>query len=145
MFETALEISAGAVIFKKHAEAQKVIVYSRRNASQWCLPKGKIEKDETKEQAAIREVKEETGLEGLIIDYLDEVRYSYVDKTRELRLEKTVYYFLMKFQSGEISTDDPGVETVVWADIDDAIDRVSFSNEKRILEKAKSMLRDKRI
>ncbi len=141
MYKTMPEISAGAVLYRETEREFQVIIYSRKNASQWCLPKGKIEKDETREEAAIREVKEETGLEGQIIEHLKDVYYSYADKRRKLHLNKTVHYFLMKYCQGDINTDDAGVEDVLWVDIDEAIEKVTFENEKQILRKALSVLR----
>ena len=141
MYKTMPEISAGAVLYKESEGKIQVVIYSRKNASQWCLPKGKIEKGETREEAAIREVEEETGLKGQIIEHLKDIYYSYVDKRRKLHLNKTVHYFLMKYSHGDINTDDSGVEDVVWIDIDEAIEKVTFENEKQALQRAKSVLR----
>lgn len=140
MHKTEKEISAGAVIFKKTKENYQVIIYSRNRNTQWCLPKGKIEPGETAQRAATREVKEETGLEGKIITHLKDIYYTYDDKIRKLHLEKTVHYFLMEFEGGQISTGDPKVETVRWFNLDEAIKKITFDNEKQTLEKAKEYL-----
>ncbi|MFH1093783.1 MAG: NUDIX hydrolase [Candidatus Omnitrophota bacterium] len=141
MYKTMPEISAGAVLYRETEGKFQVIIYSRGNSSQWCLPKGKIEKDETRQETAIREVKEETGLDGEIIEHLKDIHYSYVDKRRKLNLNKTVHYFLMKYCQGEINTADAGVEEVVWVDIEEAIEKVTFDNEKQTLQRAMRVLR----
>ncbi|MCK4993532.1 MAG: NUDIX hydrolase [Candidatus Omnitrophica bacterium] len=141
MYKTMPEISAGAVLYTKIVDRFKVILYSRKKGTQWCLPKGKLEKGETREDAAIREVKEETGLEGEIIEHLKDVYYTYIDSRRKLQLNKTVHYFLMKYIQGLICADDAGVEDVVWFDIEEAIEKVAFDNEKQTLRRAQSVLK----
>lgn len=147
MYKTMPEISAGAVLYKGSDDKLRIVLYSRNNGTQWCLPKGKIEKNETQEEAARREVKEETGLEGKIIRHLKNVYYTYIDKRRKLKLNKTVHYFLMKYIHGQINTDDAGVEDVVWFDIKAALEKVTFDNEKKTIQKAFDIIKatDKRL
>ncbi len=142
MYKTMPEISAGAVLYKKVEDKLWIILYSRKKGTQWCLPKGKIESGETREAAAVREVKEETGLEGQIVEHLKDVYYTYVDQRRKLQLNKTVHYFLMKYIQGQICADDPGVEAVMWFDIDKALEKVTFDNEKQAVQRAIRMLLD---
>ena len=75
------------------------------------------------------------------IEHLKDVYYSYVDKRRKLHLNKTVHYFLMKYCQGDINSDDPEVETVVLVDIDEAIEKVTFLNEKQTLQRALCSIR----
>ncbi len=140
MYKTEKEISSGGVVFKKENNESRIVLISRKNNTIFCLPKGKIEKNETKEGAAIREVKEETGLDGKIIDFLDEVHYWYIDKKRGLRLNKTVYLYLMECLGGDISLHDGEVDSVEWFDTDKALVQATYPSERGVLEKAKAIL-----
>ena len=144
MYKSVPELSAGGVLFKEVDGKFQVIIYSRNNSSQWCLPKGKIEQGETKEAAAVREIKEETGLDGEVVKHLKDIYYSYVDKKRKVLLNKTVHYFLVKYTKGQINTDDAGVEDVIWIDIKEAINRMTFDNEKQTLQRALNVLGNRR-
>src|SRR4030043_57146 len=74
------QTSAGGVIFKKNDNSFQIILISVRNGQAWCLPKGIVDKGETTEEAALREVSEETGLTGRIIDELGDINYWYYKK-----------------------------------------------------------------
>ncbi|MFH1061351.1 MAG: NUDIX hydrolase [Candidatus Omnitrophota bacterium] len=143
MDKTKQEISAGAVVFEFINALPEIVIYSRRNATQWCLPKGKIEQGETAQQAAIREVQEETGLQGKIIEHLEDIYYQYKDEKRELLIEKTVHFFLMKKQTEISQQYDPEVESVEWLTIDKALEKLSFESERRVVIKAGQLLRQK--
>ncbi|MFH1458925.1 MAG: NUDIX hydrolase [Candidatus Omnitrophota bacterium] len=135
------EISAGGVVLKKDDQGLiYVIIYCRNNGRQWCLPKGKIEKNETIEQTALREVREETGITGKIICALPDICYQYQGKHSGVIFDKTVYFFLMQYESGEINADDYGVEEVKWYNLDQAIAKLSFENEKNVLKRAKQII-----
>jgi mutator protein MutT len=145
MDRTKQEISAGAVVFEFINQMPEIVIYSRKNATEWCLPKGKIEQGETAQHAAIREVREETGLQGLIIEPLEDIHYQYQDKKRDLLIEKTVHFFLMKKQTEISQKYDPEVESVVWLSIDKALEKLSFESERRVVSKAGKLLRKKDI
>jgi 8-oxo-dGTP pyrophosphatase MutT (NUDIX family) len=144
MYKTKQEISAGAVVFDFVNSLPKIVIYSRKNATQWCLPKGKIEKNETAVQAALREVQEETGLRGKIIGHLDDIYYQYQDEKRKLLVKKTVHFFLMK-KEAEISKQyDPEVESLAWLTIEQALEKLSFESERMVVSKAGQLISKKK-
>lgn len=144
MYKTEKEISAGAVVYRHREETFQVILFSRRNGLLWSLPKGKIERNEMMQDAAIREVKEETGAEGKIITHLNDIHYWYVDKKRGLRLNKTVHFFLMEYGAGQVGGGDSEVESVEWFDIDLAIKKATYESERQTLKKTKNFLESKK-
>src|SRR3989344_2803384 len=102
------EFSAGGVVFRKTKKRMMVLVCQHSQHHGWVFPKGLIDKKsqisnikfpiskkETKEEAAMREVKEETGVTGEIKQELPPVSYWYVLKGDKIK--KTVYYFLMEY------------------------------------------------
>lgn len=140
MYKTEKEISAGGVLFRPDQQHFQVILINRKNGTVWCLPKGKIEKDETREETALREVEEETAHQGEIVSYLNDVRYWYIDKERNLRLNKTVYFFLIKDNGGDSKNHDPEAEKVEWFEIEEAIKIATYPGERQTLEKARELL-----
>jgi len=128
-------VSSGGVIFRKVNGGFEVALVSRRNI--WCLPKGLIEANETADEAALREVKEETGLNGEIIGKIGEINYSFF---RNRRYFKTVHFYLLKFVGGSIEAHDSEMDKVKWFPISDAIRVLTYVNERKIMRKAVKML-----
>lgn len=106
----------------------------------WCLPKGIINTGENPEITAIREVEEETGLKGKIVGELGKISYWFFIKEENVKCKKTVYFFLMEYQGGDISRHDFEVDSVSWFSVDEAIKRAGYKSEREILEKAKKKL-----
>ena len=111
--------------------------FNRGGKLEWCIPKGHLEQDETSEQAAIREVFEETGLEAEIIQHLGEVNYQLIQDGS--MISKTVHVYLMQQTGGELSFDkDPHKEAseLEWVQVSELLARLSHGNEKRIAKVA---------
>ena len=111
--------------------------FNRGGKLEWCIPKGHLEQDETSEQAAIREVFEETGLEAQIIQHLGEVNYQFIQDGA--KISKTVHVYLMQQTGGELSFDkDPHKEAseLEWVQVSELLARLSHGNEKRIAKLA---------
>ena len=89
----------------------------RRGRLRWSLPKGHVEHGETHEQAAIREVEEETGISGRITARLGSVEYTFVAQGR--RIHKRVHHYLMEAVGGELSDADIEVTEVAWVPLTD--------------------------
>ena len=102
-------------------------------AVQWTLPKGQQEAGETIEQTAVREVREETGLEVRVLSPLDTIDYWFVWAPEQTRYHKFVHYFLMEATGGEVSAHDAEVEEVRWFEQDEAAAALTFANERRLL------------
>ena len=111
--------------------------FNRGGKLEWCIPKGHLEQDETSEQAAIREVFEETGLEAQIIQHLGEVNYQFIQDGS--KISKTVHVYLMQQTGGELSFDkDPHKEAseLEWVQVSELLARLSHGNETRIAKLA---------
>ncbi len=146
------EISAGAVVFRK--ENNKIYyLLLHYEAGHWGFPKGHIEKGESEEEAMIREIKEETGLDDLKIinGFHGYVKYSFrdiynVEKGKEKEatwIFKIANYFLAETKTEEIkiSFEHIGYK---WLPYEEALKQISFKNVKKILEKANAFLISKK-
>lgn len=102
----------------------------RRGRMLWSLPKGHIEVGETAEQTAIREVAEETGVQGDVLAALGSIDYWFVTDGR--RVHKTVHHYLMRFSSGELCDDDVEVTEVAWVPIRELPSRLAYADERRL-------------
>jgi 8-oxo-dGTP pyrophosphatase MutT (NUDIX family) len=143
---TKTEISAGGVVYRRIDGRIEVILASRRTRRgdiAWGLAKGGIEPDETTEEAAVREVREETGLEARIERSLGETRYIYV--WEDVRIRKTVHFFLMKATGeGDVNDRDDEMEDVRWFPLERALKRAAYRGEREVLGRAASVLRGRR-
>jgi 8-oxo-dGTP pyrophosphatase MutT (NUDIX family) len=139
---TKLQFSAGGVAFRKRGRRTEVALISVGEDNRWQLPKGIVDKGESPEAAAIREVREEAGIDTELIERIDKVEYWYVwnEDGQRVRYHKFVYFYLLRYKSGSVSDHDDEVKEARWFSIDDAISSLAFDNEKKILGKAKEML-----
>lgn len=135
------QTSAGGVIFKKNEHGLQIILVSVRNGQVWCLPKGLVDKGETAEETALREVKEETGLTGRIIDTLGDINYWYYIKEENTKCRKTVHFYLMEYVSGDTADHDFEVDEAVWFLPETALEKVSFKGDMNMIERAVEKLR----
>jgi 8-oxo-dGTP pyrophosphatase MutT (NUDIX family) len=134
------ETSAGGVIIDVHDGVARVAVIARRNRAgrvEWCLPKGHLESNETLEQAAVREVAEETGIVGRVLASLGSIDYWF--SASGTRIHKIVHHYLLEATSGELSIEgDPDAEAidVAWFPLGDVQPHLTFPNERRIAQVA---------
>ncbi|MFP7696997.1 NUDIX hydrolase [Trueperella sp. LYQ143] len=138
------ETSAGGVIVAVFDAEAYVAVIARRNRGgrlEWCLPKGHLEGTETAEQAAVREVCEETGIFGQVLCHLSSIDYWFSGSDR--RVHKVVHHFLLEALSGTLTVEndpDHEAERVEWVHIDKVSGRLAYPNERRIIGMARSIL-----
>ncbi len=138
---TRSEVSAGGVVYRREGSEVQVALASRRTRRGelvWGLPKGLIEEGEPPESAAIREVCEETGIEGEIERALGAIRYFYV--WEGVRVRKAVHFFLMRATGGDVSLHDQEMEEVRWFPIAEAERRATYSGERDVLARAADLL-----
>ncbi|MDP9340955.1 MAG: NUDIX hydrolase [Actinomycetota bacterium] len=134
---TRAEVSAGGVVFRDGPEGPEVVLASRRTKRgdlAWGLPKGQIEPDERPEETAVREVREETGIDADIERDLGEISYFYV--WDGARVRKRVRFFLMRATGGDVSRHDHEMEEVRWIPFREALRMASYGSEREILERA---------
>ncbi|WP_018178934.1 NUDIX hydrolase [Jongsikchunia kroppenstedtii] len=112
----------------------------RRGRMMWSLPKGHIDTGETAEQTAVREVAEETGIEGSVVAPLGKIDYWFVSEGK--RIHKTVHHYLMRSTGGELSDADHEVTEVAWVPITDLPRRLTYSDERRLARVAESVIAD---
>jgi len=135
------EFSAGGIVFKKENGKTLVLVSQHSQHHGWVFPKGLIGdhvKDEQKEDTAIREVEEETGVKGKIIKLLTPVKYWYVFKDEKIK--KTVYYFLMEFVCGDITKHDFEMENVEWLPEAEVEKRLTYPSDKKVWQEAEKLI-----
>jgi len=129
------EFSAGGVVV--HDGRCIVIVPTRRAADGsrvLALPKGHPDEGESPEQAALREVREEAGVECTVREHLGDVRYWYQRKGR--RIAKVVAFFLLDYVSGDPADHDDEVEDARWVSLQEAIETLSYDGEREMATKA---------
>lgn len=143
-FATVEQISAGGVAFRKTDFGFEIALISVAPSNRWQLPKGLIDAGETPEIAALREVREEAGIDCDLVDKIETIEYWYVGDRRgeRVRFHKFVHFFLMKYASGDVTNHDHEVTEARWVKIDKAIEMLAFKAEKEVVEKAFALLKN---
>lgn len=107
----------------------------------WTLPKGTAEEGESREQTALREVLEETGIEAEIIEPLEDITYWFVVAAERSRFRKTVRYFLMRAIGGDQSCHDDEVEEVRFVPVSEAARWATYPSDKKVLKRLAELSR----
>ena len=141
-YQTNRHVSSGGVILRQHNGTVEICLIVKRLDGRlvWGLPKGHVEPGETPQATAVREVREETGLVGEPMGDLGSITYWFIVKQERVRYFKTVHFYLLRYISGRTSDHDHEVDDAVWLPFDEAMTRISYDNERRILAKAKRCL-----
>lgn len=124
--------SAGGVVGRLHAGQWQIVLCGRTSLGQWSLPKGTPEPGESLEQAALREVREETGLETELLEPLGNITYWFTSAAEGVRYRKTVHFFLMRPTGGALAHHDPEFDEVRWFAAADALQAMSYKNERHM-------------
>jgi ADP-ribose pyrophosphatase YjhB (NUDIX family) len=137
------ETSAGGLVVDRTEGTPRVALIGRvdrRGRLLWSLPKGHLEDGETAEDAAIREVEEETGIRGRVVAPLGTIDYWFVAEDR--RIHKTVHHYLLEAAGGELSDADLEVDEVAWVPLGELAGRLAYAGERRLAETAAGLLAD---
>jgi len=132
------EFSAGGIVFKKDKNKIYILVSKHSEHHGWVFPKGLIGdniKGEKKEDTAVREVKEETGINAKILKPLNPVSYYYVWEKEKIK--KTVYYFVMEHLSGDFKDRDFEMEEVEWILKENVYKKLTYKSDKEVWQETK--------
>ncbi len=133
--------SAGGIVVRHESGRTSLVIGSRRRERDgwtWTLPKGTPIAGETREETALREVGEETGLEVRITGQLDSIEYWFVQSGQ--RIHKTVHYFLMEPTGGDLAGHDHEFEQVRWVTFDEASRMLTFETERALVARAADLV-----
>jgi len=128
-------VSAGGIVFRRAEEGVEIVLVGRNAERLWALPKGTPDPGETLEETALREVREETGLEVRIVDMVGQVEYWYTAPDGD-RVQKTVHYYLMEPTGGDTANHDHEFDLVEWRHLTEAERLLTHKNQLPMLHRA---------
>lgn len=137
------QVAAGVVVFRRRGRAVEVALISVGERSRWQLPKGLVGRDESREVAALREVREETGCACELVAPVEVAEYWYVGTARgggRVRFHKFVHFFLMRYASGGVRDHDDEVNEACWFEIGAACAALAFKSERRVAARARELI-----
>jgi 8-oxo-dGTP pyrophosphatase MutT (NUDIX family) len=134
--------SAGGIVFRSENGTREVLLCGRSGDGLWALPKGTPEQGESPEQTALREVREETGVEVEQQALVGDVRYWFSRPQEGVRYFKTVRHYLFRPVGGDPSLHDHEFDDVRWFPVQEALRLLTYRNEARILRQASELADD---
>lgn len=139
------QVSSGGVVYRRSGAAEKtdIAVVSVGPQRRWQLPKGLVDAGEKPEVTAVREAREEAGVESRLRAHIETIEYWYAGLERGIRVRfhKYVHFYLLEYVSGDTRDHDMEVNEARWVPIDDAGGLLAFEGERRVVERAKVLLR----
>jgi 8-oxo-dGTP pyrophosphatase MutT (NUDIX family) len=130
------EFSAGGVVVRNMRGRPFMAAVRVKDGKVLALPKGHIDPGESAAEAAAREVREETGVVGTLIEKIDDIRYWYVRDG--VRVLKVVSFFLFRYRSGSVRDHDYEVDSAEWVPLAEARTLLSYRGEKEVAAAAES-------
>jgi 8-oxo-dGTP pyrophosphatase MutT (NUDIX family) len=140
--ETLDQISAGGVAFRWQDSDLEIAIVSVKPKLRWQLPKGIVDPGESPQVTAVREVKEEAGIETDLIKLIETIEYWYrsVKNGKPVRFHKFVHFYLLQYKGGDVLNHDHEVEESRWVSFEKAIEMLEFKSERQVVEKAREMI-----
>ncbi|HLN47778.1 MAG TPA: NUDIX hydrolase [Magnetospirillaceae bacterium] len=135
------ERSAGGFVLKRNGSSYNGLVIGRATPRIWSLPKGHVEPGERVEDTATREVLEETGVAGEIIDKLADIKYWFYSS--RLKHSKIVHFYLMRYKHGSPIPQEGEVDEVVWVPLAEMGKRMTHLNERRLVGLVEKIIQEK--
>jgi 8-oxo-dGTP pyrophosphatase MutT (NUDIX family) len=135
----ANEVSAGGIVFRREPELRFLMILDTHG--RWTFPKGGVEDGETLEQAALREIEEETGVKGSIAGQVGETKYTY-HHPRRGRVHKTVTFYLVIYLGGRVKPREGEIAAAEWVGPEEAARRVDYEGYDRLVERAGVMVEE---
>ena len=138
LLPTYEQISAGGVVYRRAGSGIEVVIVQIVPEMRWQLPKGVIDEGESREQAALREVREESGLEAEIVRLIETTEYWFTTDLggERRRCHKFVHFYLMKYRSGDVKDHDDEVAEARWVTIPEAQKMLTFKSERDAVARA---------
>ena len=133
-------VSAGGVVYRESGAGTEIVVCRRDSPAVMGLPKGTPEPGETQEQTALREVREETGLEVASRGLIGSINYWFQGRKPAVRYDKTVYFYLMSPTGGDLALHDHEFDAVDWLPFWDALAALTYESEVEIVRKGLAMV-----
>lgn len=139
---TQIQTSAGGVTYRRTGSRVEVALILVGDKQRWQLPKGMINPQEPVETAAVREVREETGLTVELIQPIEQVQFWYFVKRdgKPVRIHKFVDFYLMRYIEGSTDDHDHEVSEARWFEIGEALSVITFESERHVLELARDQI-----
>ena len=138
VLRTARAISAGGVVYRSVGGTREVALVHRREPVLWAFPKGTPNAGESLEETAVRETREETGLEVELIGPVDSIRYFFVRGT--VHCHKVVHFFLMRPVGGDVGQHDHEFDEVRWVQLEEAAGLLTYATERDVLHAAAALI-----
>jgi 8-oxo-dGTP pyrophosphatase MutT (NUDIX family) len=135
------EVSAGGLVLDRSSKPWKAALiarFDRRGRLIWSLPKGHVEAGETHEQAAIREVQEETGIQSSVLMVLGTIDFWFM--ADEKRIHKTVHHYILDAYGGELSDEDREVVEVAWVPVEEVEGKLAYPDERKLMARVPELL-----
>lgn len=126
------------MIYRSGPAGTEIVLAHRRSPTVWALPKGTPADDETLEETALRETREETGLEVTVEAPIDAIHYHFVRGS--IRFRKTVHFYLMRTTGGDLQLHDREFDDVSWLPIAEAIELLTYPTERTVVERAAELI-----
>ena len=137
------QVSAGGVVFRRGRNGEtEIAIISVGPQRRWQLPKGLVDPGEKPDATAVREAREEAGVESRMKSHIETIEYWYAGLERGIRVRfhKHVHFYLLEYVSGDTSDHDLEVNEARWIPIGDAASQLAFDGERRVVERARELL-----
>ena len=136
------QVSAGGVAFRWRDSMPEVAIVQMKPKLRWQLPKGIVDPGESPQVTAVREVREEAGVETDLLKLIETIEYWYrsVKYGKPVRYHKFVHFYLMEYKSGDVADHDHEVEEARWVPVDEALELLDFKSERDVVEKARGLI-----
>ena len=136
------QVSAGGVAFRREDSEPQIAIVCMKPKLRWQLPKGIVDPGESPEVTAVREVREEAGVETERLALIETIEYWYrsLRNGQPVRYHKFVHFYLLEYRSGDVADHDHEVEEARWVSFDEALDMLEFKSEREVAEKARKII-----